>query len=76
MASGVDRAALGRRLGTRRELVVAEGMRGLTRAALVANRAVAPVDIDVRTGAVSLGGRSLAVDPVAEVPLSRRYLLR
>ena len=51
-------------------------MRGLTRSSLVANRAMAPVDIDVRTGAVSLGGRSLAVEAVAEVPLSRRYLLR
>jgi len=34
------------------------------------------VEIDVRTGAVSLEGRALAVDPVSEVPLSRRYLLR
>jgi urease subunit alpha len=76
VASGVDRGALARRLGTRRELVVAEGMRGLTRSSLVANRATAPVDIDVRTGAVSLGGRALAAEAVAEVPLSRRYLLR
>jgi urease alpha subunit len=76
VASGVDRDARARRIGTRRALVVAEGMRGLTRASLVANRAVAPVDIDVRTGAVSLAGRSLAAEPVAEVPLSRRYLLR
>ena len=35
-----------------------------------------PVEIDVRTGAVTLGGLPLAVDPVTEVPLSRRYLLR
>jgi hypothetical protein len=27
-------------------------------------------------GVVTLGGRQLAVDPVREVPLSRRYLLR
>jgi urease alpha subunit len=51
-------------------------MRGLTRSSLVANRATAPIDIDVRTGAVSLGGVSLAVPPAPEVPLSRRYLLR
>jgi urease subunit alpha len=76
VAGGVDRAALARRLGTRRELVVTEGMRGLTRSSLVANRAVAPVDIDGRTGAVSLGGRALAAEAVSEVPLSRRYLLR
>jgi len=30
----------------------------------------------VRDGAVILDGRPLAMDPVREVPLSRRYLLR
>jgi urease subunit alpha len=75
--SGVpDRTALARRLGTRRQIVAVRGVRGLTRASLHANRATAPVEIDVRSGAVSLGGRPLAVPPVAEVPLSRRYLLR
>ena len=43
---------------------------------LHANRAAPAIDIDVRTGAVSLGGVRLAVDPVTDVPLSRRYLLR
>ena len=76
VASGIDGAALARRLGTRRTLVPVHGLRGLTRASLHANRATAPVEIDVRSGAVSLGGRRLAVDPVTEVPLSRRYLLR
>jgi urease alpha subunit len=57
-------------------LVPVAGQRGLTRSSLFANRATAAVAIDVVTGAVSLGGRRLAVDPVAEVPLSRRYLLR
>ena len=52
------------------------GCVGLTRASLHVNRATAPVDIDVRTGAVSLDGRPLAVAPVSEVPLSRRYFLR
>ena len=59
-----------------RALVPVGGVRGLTRASLHANRATAPVEIDVRSGAVSLGGRPLAVEPVSEVPLSRRYLLR
>ena len=52
------------------------GTRGLTREALVRNRAVAAVDVDVRDGSVTLDGRPLAIDPVTEVPLSRRYLLR
>ena len=68
--------ALRERLGTRRTLLPVGGVRGITRGSLVANRAVPPVDIDVRTGAVSLGGTRLAVAPVSEVPLSRRYLLR
>ena len=71
-----DRVALARRLGTRRALVPVRGLRGITRSALVRNQATAPVEIDVRTGAVALGGRPLAVAPVSEVPLSRRYLLR
>lgn len=71
-----DRPALARRLATRRALVPVGGVRGLTRASLHANRATAPVEINVRTGAVSLAGRPLAVAPVAEAPLSRRYLLR
>ena len=68
--------ALRGRLGTRRTLVPVGDVRGITRGSLVANRAVPPVEIDVRTGAVALGGRRLAVAPVSEVPLSRRYLLR
>ena len=74
--TAADRAALSQRLGTRRALVPVSGVRGLARSSLVANRATPAVDIDVRTGAVSLAGVSLAVDPVTEVPLSRRYLLR
>ena len=76
VSSGVDRAALARRLGTRKALVPVSGCRGITRGSLHANTAAPQVDVDVRTGAVSLGGRPLAVAPVTEVPLSRRYLLR
>jgi urease subunit alpha len=75
-STAADRPALARRLGTRRALVPVHGLRGLTRSSLALNQATAPVDIDVRTGAVALGGLLLAVAPVSEVPLSRRYLLR
>ena len=74
--SPADVAALRERTGTRRTILQASGMRAVTRSSLLFNRATPPVDIDVTTGAVSLGGVRLAVDPVAEVPLSRRYLLR
>ncbi len=76
VSGAADRPALARRLATRRTLVPVRGVRGLSRSSLHANRATAPVEIDVRTGAVSLAGRHLAVAPVTEVPLSRRYLLR
>ena len=75
LASG-EVTALRDRLGTRRTLLPAAGMRELTRSSLLHNRATVPVDIDVRTGEVTLGGVRLAVGPVDEVPLSRRYLLR
>jgi urease alpha subunit len=57
--------------------VVAIGRtRGLTRDDLALNRATTPIEIDPVDGFVSLAGRHLAVEPVGEVPLSRRYLLR
>jgi urease subunit alpha len=59
-----------------RVVVPVQRTRGLTRADLHRNRSVVPVDVDVRDGTVRLDGRTLAVDPVAQVPLSRRYLLR
>ncbi len=42
---------------------------------LVANTAVPAIDVSPDDGEVTLGGRVLACEPVAEVPLSRRYLL-
>lgn len=59
-----------------RSVTAVRGTRGLTRASLARNRAVAPIEVDVRDGRVTLVGQLLAVDPVADVPLSRRYLLR
>jgi urease subunit alpha len=59
-----------------RRLAPVHGMRGLTRDALVHNRATAAIEVGVRDGAVSLDGRRLAIDAVGEVPLSRRYFLR
>ncbi len=71
-----DVAALRARLASRREFVAVRGCRGLTRADLAWNRAALPIDVDLGTGAVSLHGTPLATEPLAEVPLSRRYLLR
>jgi urease subunit alpha len=71
-----EAAGIGRRLGTRRRIVAVSRTRGLTRADLWANRATVPVAVDPVDGTVSLDGRRLAIAPVTEVPLSRRYFLR
>jgi urease subunit alpha len=76
VAPAADHAALRARLATQRALVPVRGCRGLTRSSLALNRAFAPVTVDPIDGTVRLDGRVLAVEPVAEVPLSRRYFLR
>jgi urease subunit alpha len=76
VSGAADIDALRRRLDTGRTIVAAAGLRGLTRASLALNRATAPVEVDPRDGRVTLAGRPLAVEPVAELPLNRRYLLR
>jgi urease subunit alpha len=59
-----------------RPLIAVRGTRGLTRGSLARNQAVASIEVDVDDGRVTLDGQPLAVEPVAEVPLSRRYFLR
>jgi urease subunit alpha len=57
--------------------VVAIGRtRRLTRADLLMNRAAPPIAVDIADGSVTLDDVPLAVEPVDEVPLSRRYFLR
>ena len=51
------------------------GTRSVTRGSLVHNTAVLPVEVDPGDGTVTLDGEVVAVEPVGEVPLSRRYLL-
>ncbi len=69
-------AGLPHRLGSRRSWQLVRGCRGLTRASLVQNRSVAAVEVDPGDGTVTLDDQPVAVEPVGEVPLSRRYLLR
>ncbi|MGH9293633.1 MAG: urease subunit alpha [Acidimicrobiales bacterium] len=63
------------RIGTRRKVVAVSKTRGLKRHDLVANTAVASIEIDPADGTVTLSGRVLRAEPVRSVPLSRRYLL-
>jgi urease subunit alpha len=75
----VSRAALEsgirERLGSSRRYAVVHGTRSVVRRSLVRNTEVVPIEVDPEDGTVTLVGKVLAVDPVTEVPLSRRYLL-
>ncbi len=62
-------------LATRRRVVAARGTRGILRGDLIANTSVPAVEVSKVDGTVSLDGRVLAVEPVSEVPLNRRYFL-
>ena len=75
VSAAAQAAGLRKRLGTRRRLVPVQGTREVTRASLLANTMVPPVEVDPADGTVHLGGRTLHADPVTDVPLSRRYLL-
>jgi urease subunit alpha len=76
VSAAADPRVLRERLDTARTIAAIEHVRGLTRNSLALNRATAPVDIDPVDGRVTLAGRALAVDPVTDLPLNRRYLLR
>jgi urease subunit alpha len=69
-------AAMRRRAPVGREVVAIGRTRGLTRADLLLNRAAPPIEVDPVDGWVTLEDRRLSIDPVDEVPLSRRYFLR
>ena len=75
----VSRAALeagiAAALGTRRRVLAVGSTRGLSRADLLANTAVPPIEVSREDGSVRIDGRPLRVAPVTDVPLSRRYLL-
>ena len=53
----------------------AHDTRSATMRSPIRNTAVPPIRVDTADGTVTLEGRVLAVDPVSEVPLNRRYLL-
>ena len=71
-----DRAAAARWSAGGRRVIPVSRTRGLTRADLARNRAVAPIEIDPREGRVTMAGRPLEVEAAVELPLNRRYFLR
>ena len=68
-------AGIAARLGGERRLVAVSGTRSVRKDSLIAGRGCPPIAVDPADGTVRLDGRVVAADPVAEVPLSRRYLL-
>jgi len=68
-------AGIQRRLRSRRRFMAVRGTRSVIRETLVHNTSVLPVQVDPGDGTVMLEGQVLAVDPLTDVPLSRRYLL-
>jgi urease subunit alpha len=69
-------AGLRRQAPAGREIVAIGRTRGLTRTDLWLNRATPAIEIDPVDGWVTLDDRPLAMDPVDDLPLSRRYFLR
>jgi urease subunit alpha len=68
-------AGIARRLATRRRLVAVRDTRSIRRHDLTRNRSAPAIDVSPEDGTVTLDRRVLRVDPITEVPLSRRYLL-
>jgi urease subunit alpha len=68
-------AGVKQRVESRRRFVAVEGTRSVRRDSLVWNCEVLPIEVDPHDGTVTLDGKVLAAQPVASVPLSRRYLL-
>ena len=75
VSAAAAEAGFVRTLGTRRRVVAVAGTRGLRRADLAANTAVPPIEVSRSDGAVTIGGRALAAEPVSRVPLNRLYFL-
>jgi urease gamma subunit len=75
VSASADAAGIRQRLGSRRRFMAVRGTRQISRGSLLANTALAPVQVDRSDGTVRLHGRVLRSEPVSEVPLSRRYLL-
>lgn len=73
--SAAAAAGGGDRMTTRRRRVAVRGTRGIGPADLVRNTRLGAVDVDPRSGVVTLDGEPLASEPAESVSLSRLYFL-
>ena len=74
--SGLNAARFAARLGSRRTFLAVRRTRGLTREDLWLNKSTAAIEIDPRSGDVTLDGEPIAVAPATDLPLNRRHFLR
>ena len=64
-----------RHIESRRRFVAVENTRSVRRDTLARNRVVPPIEVDPHDGTVTLDGRVLAVEPISDTPLNRKYVL-
>jgi urease subunit alpha len=76
VSGGLNAARFAARLGSRRTFVAVRKTRGLTREDLWLNKSTAAIEVDPRSGDVTLDGEPLAVAPATDLPLNRRHFLR
>jgi urease subunit alpha len=69
-------AGLQQRLGTRKAMLATGPCRELTKADMLHNTAAPEIRVDPQTFEVFVDGELATCDPVTEVPLGQRYLLR
>jgi urease subunit alpha len=69
-------AGLQDRLGTRKAMLATGPCRKLTKADMLHNTAAPEIRVDPQTFEVFVDGQLATCDPVTEVPLAQRYLLR
>ena len=75
VAPGALDAGLGERLGLARDLVAVDDTRRLTKADLPNNSALPDIAVDPDSFSVSIDGETIEEQPVAELPMARRYFL-
>jgi urease subunit alpha len=68
-------AGIGQRLGLRKPLVVARGMRALRKHDMIHNGATPHMEVDPETYEVRADGRLLVCEPAQVLPLAQRYFL-
>ncbi|MHB1672037.1 MAG: urease subunit alpha [Acidiferrobacter sp.] len=66
---------VGGRLGLKRRLAVASGIRGLRKTDMAHNDYLPHMEVDPQTYEVRADGMLLRCDPLAELPLAQRYFL-